>query len=218
MKGVVSVPRPPAASCTNPCRQCSALSCASIKLYNPDSTWPETSFYSLCSILRWLMCTVSLPNWSYYYPTVAYTFLSSWVSNAQRTETLQWSSMFLVSFYFIFIRYRSFSVPVILFYQPVLLLDISFHIFFIRLFSIPYTIELNYRHQSKMSSSNKLTCKGALQQVFICLRPRTPSPPTHCIRVYNILIQYSHREGEAGGRVEPERRLEWQQFTKLGRK
>jgi hypothetical protein len=37
----------------------------------------------------------------------------------------------------------------------------------------------------------KLTCKGALRQVFICLRLRTPypSPPTtHCICVYSILM------------------------------
>jgi hypothetical protein len=32
----------------------------------------------------------------------------------------------------------------------------------------------------------QLTCKGTLQQVFICLR--TPPPLTHCIRVYSILI------------------------------
>jgi hypothetical protein len=37
-----------------------------------------------------------------------------------------------------------------------------------------------------MSSSKKITCKGTLRQVFICLRPRThPQPPplTHLIRV-----------------------------------
>ncbi len=28
-----------------------------------------------------------------------------------------------------------------------------------------------YRHQSIMSSSKKLTCRGTLRQVFICLRP-----------------------------------------------
>jgi hypothetical protein len=39
-------------------------------------------------------------------------------------------------------------------------------------------------------------------------------PPTHCIRVYSILIH----TGGGGGRIEPERRLEEQQFTKLGRK
>ncbi len=43
--------------------------------------------------------------------------------------------------------------------------------------------------------------------------PHSPPPLTHCIRVY--LYSYSLREG---GRVEPERRLEWHPFTKLGRK
>ena len=62
-----------------------------------------------------------------------------------------------------------------------------------------------------MSSSKKLTCKGTLRQVFICL-----SPPLHTV---NILYTYSHREGVEGwGRVEPKRRLEGQQFTKLGQK
>ncbi len=99
-----------------------------------------------------------------------------------------------------------------------------------------------------MSSSNKLTCKGTLKKVFICLRHppvlgfclewssnfvgfesgqsvkllqnmvsnRTlhlPPPPSNTLSVYTVLW---HREGE--GRVEPERRLEGQQFTKLGRK
>ncbi len=41
-----------------------------------------------------------------------------------------------------------------------------------------------------------------------------PRPPlTHCIRVYSILIRTG--KGGGGGRVEPERRLEGQQFTKL---
>jgi hypothetical protein len=62
-----------------------------------------------------------------------------------------------------------------------------------------------------MSQSKKLTCKGTLRQVFICL-----SPPLHTV---NILYTYSHREGVEGwGRVEPKRRLESQQFTKLGQK
>jgi hypothetical protein len=47
--------------------------------------------------------------------------------------------------------------------------------------------------------------------------PHTLPPPlTHCICVYSIQYRtYSHREGR--GRVIPERRLEGQQFTKLGR-
>jgi hypothetical protein len=43
----------------------------------------------------------------------------------------------------------------------------------------------------------KLTCKGTMRQVFFCLRPRTPYPLTHCIRVYSIPIHT-----EKGGRGE----------------
>jgi hypothetical protein len=42
-----------------------------------------------------------------------------------------------------------------------------------------------------MASSKKLTCKGTLRQVFICLRHRTHThPPLHTvpIREYSILI------------------------------
>jgi hypothetical protein len=61
-----------------------------------------------------------------------------------------------------------------------------------------------------------LTFKGTLRQVFICLRPKphTPAPLTHFILVYSILIHI----GKGGGRIQPERRLEVQQITKLGRK
>jgi hypothetical protein len=66
-----------------------------------------------------------------------------------------------------------------------------------------------------MLSSKKITCKGTLRNVFICLRPRTPYPPAlHTVYVYTV---YLFTQGR-GGRVEPERRLEGQQFTKLGRK
>ncbi len=44
--------------------------------------------------------------------------------------------------------------------------------------------------------------------------PHTP-PLTYCIRVYSILF---HTGKGGGGRVQPERRLEGQQFTKLSRK
>jgi hypothetical protein len=72
-----------------------------------------------------------------------------------------------------------------------------------------------HRRQCKMSSSKELTCKVTLRQVFICLRPRTPGHPplTHCIRVHSIHIHTGRGEG---GRVEPVRRLQGQQFTKLG--
>ncbi len=71
-------------------------------------------------------------------------------------------------------------------------------------------IRLIESKQCKMSSS--------LGQVFICLRPRIPYPLpfTHCsVYVYTV---YLFRQGKGGGRVELERRLEGQQFTKLGRK
>ncbi len=84
---------------------------------------------------------------------------------------------------------------------------------------------------SKMSSSKKLTRKGTLRQVFIWIwseqsvklllnmvfnsaRHPRPLPATHCLYICTVLW---HREG-GGGRVEPERRLEGHQFTKLGRK
>jgi hypothetical protein len=69
-----------------------------------------------------------------------------------------------------------------------------------------------------MSSSEKWTCKRTLQQVLICLRPRTPYPPSlrHCIRVYSILI-HTWKRGRGGGEggVEQEGRSKGQQFTKL---
>jgi hypothetical protein len=58
-----------------------------------------------------------------------------------------------------------------------------------------------------MSSSKKLTCKGTLRPVLICLKTGTP---TH---VYTL-----HIHTGMGGGGEPERKLEGQQFTKLGRK
>ena len=62
-----------------------------------------------------------------------------------------------------------------------------------------------YRRKIRLKAGNAkcrhlktLTCKETLRRVFICLR---------------IIIHTGK-----GGRVEPERRLEGQQFTKLGRK
>jgi hypothetical protein len=73
---------------------------------------------------------------------------------------------------------------------------------------------------AKCRHLKKFMCKGTLRQVFICLRPRTPSSAyLHTVYVYGIQYIYSHREGEEGGRVESEGRLEGQYFTKLvGRK
>jgi hypothetical protein len=74
-----------------------------------------------------------------------------------------------------------------------------------------------------MSSSKKikkLTCKWTLRQCSSVGGPEPyppPPPHTHCIRVYCIF--YLFTQGSGGrGRVEPERRLDGQQFTKLGRK
>jgi hypothetical protein len=69
-----------------------------------------------------------------------------------------------------------------------------------------------------MSSSKKFTCKRTFRQVFTCLRPGQnpiPPPPPPFTLYTCIQYTYSHREG---GRVEPERRGEGQQFTKLGGK
>jgi hypothetical protein len=68
-----------------------------------------------------------------------------------------------------------------------------------------------------MPSSKKLTCKGTLRQLFICLRPGTPYPTPpytlYCIRVYSILFHTVK-----GGGVEPERRGDEQHLSKLVRK
>jgi hypothetical protein len=63
-----------------------------------------------------------------------------------------------------------------------------------------------------MSSSNQVTWKGTSRQLFICL-----SPPTLFTFIYPYL--YIFIEGrEGGGSVEPERRGEAQEITRLGRK
>jgi len=55
---------------------------------------------------------------------------------------------------------------------------------------------------AKCSHIKKLTCKGTLRQVFICLRPRSTYPPYNVkCTVYSMLIH----TGKGGG-VEPERR------------
>jgi hypothetical protein len=70
---------------------------------------------------------------------------------------------------------------------------------------------------AKCRHLKKLTYKGSLWQVFICLRPKNPippPPPLQTVQYMCIQYTYSHRKG---GGVEPERRLEGQQFTKQGR-
>ncbi len=55
-----------------------------------------------------------------------------------------------------------------------------------------------HRRQCKMSSSKKLTCKGTLRQVFICVRPRTPYPSPHSH--YSILYFFTTgKRGRKGG-------------------
>ncbi len=67
-----------------------------------------------------------------------------------------------------------------------------------------------------MPSSKKLPVQGPLRHVFICLRPRTPYfPILYTVYVHSV---YLFTQGKGGGRVELDRRLEGQQFTKLGRK
>jgi hypothetical protein len=68
-----------------------------------------------------------------------------------------------------------------------------------------------------MSSSKTLSCKGTLRQVFIFLRPRTTYPHYKLYTCIQYIIIHTGK-GVGGGRVEPQRRLEGQQFTKLGRK
>jgi hypothetical protein len=64
-----------------------------------------------------------------------------------------------------------------------------------------------------MYSSKKITCKGTLRQVFICLSC-TP-PPLHNVQ-YTYMYLFTLRRG--GGRVQPKKSLERQHFTKMGRK
>ncbi len=51
---------------------------------------------------------------------------------------------------------------------------------------------------AKCRHLKKLTNKGILRQMFICLRPRTPFPHpiTHCIQAYSILIHTGKGGGE----------------------
>ncbi len=73
---------------------------------------------------------------------------------------------------------------------------------------------------AKCRHLKKITSKGTLRQVFICLRPKIPyrpPPPLHAVSVYTVYL-FTQGRGVGGWRVEPEGRLEGQQFTKLVRK
>jgi hypothetical protein len=48
---------------------------------------------------------------------------------------------------------------------------------------------------AKCRHLKKMTCKETLRQVFICLRPKTTYPPTHCILVYSIHIHTGKGKG-----------------------
>ncbi len=48
-----------------------------------------------------------------------------------------------------------------------------------------------------MSSSKKLTCKGTLRQMFICLIPASPPPYT----LYAYMYMFTQGGGGAEGRV-----------------
>jgi hypothetical protein len=69
-----------------------------------------------------------------------------------------------------------------------------------------------------MSSSKKLTCKGTLRQVFICLKLRNPYPPLHTVYVYTV-YPLQTKKGGRGWRVKPQRRGEdgnsWFEYTDI---
>jgi serine/threonine protein kinase len=72
---------------------------------------------------------------------------------------------------------------------------------------------------TKCRHLKKFTCKGLCGRCLSVWGPEPHIPPLHTVHVYtvyNILIHTGKRGG--GGRVQRERRLEGQQFTKLGRK
>jgi hypothetical protein len=67
-----------------------------------------------------------------------------------------------------------------------------------------------------MSSSKKITCKGTLRAaagVYLS-EAQNPPPPLQTVYVDTVYV-FTQGRGEG---VEPERRLEGQQFTKLGQK
>jgi hypothetical protein len=52
-----------------------------------------------------------------------------------------------------------------------------------------------------MFSSKKFNCKGTLGQAFICLRPRTPYPPSsQIVYVYTVYLFTQGKRGELNQR------------------
>jgi hypothetical protein len=66
-----------------------------------------------------------------------------------------------------------------------------------------------YKHHSKMSSSKKMTCKGNLRQVFICLSYTTTPLVTYCIRT----CTYSCREWGGVGESLTREKVRWATVT-----
>ncbi len=70
------------------------------------------------------------------------------------------------------------------------------------------------RWNAKCQQQQKIfTCKGTLRQVFILSVWGSEPPPPHTVYKFTVYL-FTHE----GGRVEPERGLEGQEFSKLGRK
>ncbi len=68
---------------------------------------------------------------------------------------------------------------------------------------------------AKCRHLKKMTYKGTLRQVFICLKPKTLYPPhTYLYAVY----LFTHGRGGGGLCTKEKARREGLQFTKLGRK
>jgi hypothetical protein len=70
--------------------------------------------------------------------------------------------------------------------------------------------------QCNMSSSKKLTCKGTCGRCLSVLGPEPHTPPP--LTVWYVYTVYLFTQRRGGRGVEPERRLEGQHFTKLGKK
>ncbi len=76
-----------------------------------------------------------------------------------------------------------------------------------------------HRRQCIMSSYKKWPFKGVCGRCLSVLGPEPHTRPPYTLYMYMcIQYTYSYKEGREGGRVEPDRRLEGQLYTKLGRK